>query len=194
VLPCPVRVKARLQATEKRPHQSKLTIIDEEIDLAAESKCPFALALESCAKNEEDIEADISLVVDTRKNLKWIKVLAYVRRSHLTVLYQSRIIIDNSQSGHLLIENFYKGEKRLIPIEFYNSGPVEYTLCLTSEDKGLVFSVAELKLSASERKTVHIEVQISTNVSSQIFTINIEFLNVRRRCKLILMCETATPA
>ncbi|CAF4692833.1 unnamed protein product, partial [Rotaria sp. Silwood2] len=42
VLPCPVRVKARLQATEKRPHQSKLTIIDEEIDLAAESKCPFA--------------------------------------------------------------------------------------------------------------------------------------------------------
>ncbi|CAF3120536.1 unnamed protein product [Rotaria sp. Silwood2] len=189
-----VRVKAQIQTTETNSRQSKLLIIDDELDLAAKSKIPFSMAIEPCDNNEEDIEADIALAIDTRKNVKWIKVLASVRRTHLTVIFDNRIIIDDSQSGHLIIENFYQGEKRLIPMEFYNNGLVEYTLCLTSEDDGLIFPFVDLKLCAGERQTSYIEVQISTNVSTRIFNINIDFFNIRRRCKLILTCETAKPS
>ncbi|CAF0973759.1 unnamed protein product [Adineta steineri] len=193
VLPCPVRVKAQLQLTEISNRQSKIILLDDELDLPAESKLPFRVALEPAYNTEEVVEADIALAVDTRKNIKWINIKADVRKSHLTVLYQNRIIIDDAQSGELLIEDFYKGEKRLISLEFFNSGPVEYTLYLSSNEEGLVIPNPELKLDAAARRIVQIQVKLLQIAHRNKFSIDISFLNIRRRCKLILICQTATP-
>ncbi|CAF4118033.1 unnamed protein product [Rotaria magnacalcarata] len=196
VLNCPLRIKAQFQATELNTRQSKLTIVDKELDLPANSKLPFIVALETCDNHEEDIEADVVLAVDTRKNLKWIKILAHVKRSALKILYQNYIILDNKPTGHLTIDNFYPGEVRRVPIEFYNSGLVEYTLYLTTEDGALVIiHDAQVKLSAGARATIQIEVKMPSDDSlHKIFNIDIEFLNIRRQCKLTLTCKAVMPA
>ncbi|CAF3213457.1 unnamed protein product [Rotaria socialis] len=195
VLNCPLRIKAQFQATELSIRQSTLTIADKELHLPANSKLPFTVALETCDNHEEDINADVVLAVDTRNNLKWIKILAHVKRSSLKILYQNHIIVDNDSKGHLAIDNFYPHEVRRVPIEFYNSGLVEYTLYLTTEDRALVIiHDARVKLSAGARTTIEIEVNMPSDSLYKIFNIDIQFLNIRRQCKLTLTCKAVMPA
>ena len=188
VLPCPVRIKAQLQSTETNRWQSKLEISNNELELAAESSVPFNLSLETSENVEENLEADICLAINTAKNVKWLKVVGQVRRTRLLVSYQGRLVMDNTQSSRLLISDFYKNEKRRVPLEFRNDGQVEYTLRLHSS--ALQPSVTNVHLTSNETKTIDVEIQTS-DASRQEFTLQIEFVNNKRSCQLTFVCETS---
>ncbi|CAF5120367.1 unnamed protein product, partial [Rotaria sp. Silwood1] len=144
VLTCPVCIKSQLQATEINQRQSHLLILNNEFDLPANSILPFGIALEPTDNIEEDIDADVCLAINSAKNLKWIKVFAHVRRLHLAVIYQGRTYIEKNSLDRVLIDDFYKGEKRIISTEFRNDGPIEYTLRLSSTK--LILTMPEVNL------------------------------------------------
>ncbi|CAF3506451.1 unnamed protein product [Rotaria sp. Silwood1] len=176
VLNCPLKIKAQCQSPATSSHRSKLTIVDKELDLAEYSTFPFTVALETCDNLEEDIEADVLLAVGTRKNLKWIKVQASVKRTHLKILYENCLVIDDELSGHLKIDDLYPGETRPLSLELDNDGVVEYTLHLTSEDEELVIHDTLIKLSAQTKKAVKIKVNMPNEISRKTFNINIQFV------------------
>ena len=188
VLPCAVRIKAQLQTSETNRWQSNLTILNNELELAAESSVPFNVTLETSENVEEDLEADICLAINTPKNVKWLKVLGRVRRTRLLISHQGRLIMDNSMSGRLLLSNFYGNEKRRLPLEFRNDGEVEYTLHLHSS--ALKLFVDDVTMGANETKIVEVEVNIE-NATRQVFVLHVEFINCKRRCQLTLVCETS---
>ncbi|CAF4820506.1 unnamed protein product, partial [Rotaria sp. Silwood1] len=188
VLTCPVRIKSQLQATEINQRQSHLLILNNEFDLPANSILPFGIALEPTDNIEEDIDADVCLAINSAKNLKWIKVLAHVRRLHLAVVYQGRTYIEKNSLDRVLIDDFYKGEKRIISTEFRNDGPIEYTLRLSSTK--LILTMPEVNLPVNTMKTVPIEIQMSTNPHQE-FVLFIDFVNNKRQCQLTFDCQTA---
>ncbi|CAF4310596.1 unnamed protein product, partial [Rotaria sp. Silwood2] len=178
VLPCSVRVKAQIQSTETNRYQSNLIILNNELEIPAESTISFNIALESSENIEEDIDVDICLAINTAKNFKLFKVLGY----------QGRIIMDNNQSNRLLIPDFYKNEKRRIPIEFQNTGQIEYTLRLHSPTLKLITN--DIHMPVNEKKTINIEIQMNNNTHQE-FILNIDFINNKRQCQLIFVCETS---
>ena len=152
VLPCVVRVKAQLQTPETHRWQSNLTLLNNDLELAAESNLPFSVTLETSENGEEDLEADICLAINTSKNIKWLKVLGQVRRTRLLVSHQGRVIMDNVQSGRLSLSDFDKGEKRRLSLQFRNDGEVEYALRLQSST--LKLFVDNVTMGAKETKDV----------------------------------------
>ena len=188
VLPCPVRIKAQLQSTETNRWQSNLAISNNNLEVAARSSVPFNLSLETSENVEEDLEADICLAINTPKNVKWLKVLGRVRRPRLLIYYQGRLVMDNTQSSRLLITDFYKNEKRCVPLELRNDGQVEYTLRLHSS--ALQLSTTDIHMASNETKTIDVEIQLS-NSSRQEFTLHIELVNNKRSCQLTFVCETS---
>ncbi|CAF4720215.1 unnamed protein product, partial [Rotaria sp. Silwood2] len=188
VLPCSVRVKAQIQSTETNHYQSNLIILNNELEIPAESTIPFNIVLESSENIEEDIDIDICLAINTATNFKLFKVLGYIRQTHLMLLYQGRIIMDNNQSNRLLIPDFYKNEKRRISIELQNTGQIEYTLRLHSPTLKLITN--DIHMPINEKKTIDIEIQMNNN-QHQEFILNIDFINNKRQCQLIFVCETS---
>ncbi|CAF4918941.1 unnamed protein product [Rotaria sp. Silwood1] len=191
ILPYPVRVKARLKLPETNQHHSILTIVNNELTIPAKSKISFGIALEPSKNIEEDIEADVFLAVDTPKNIKSIKINAKIRRLSLEILYQGRVINNNKSQYTLSINNFYKGERRSLPIELFNNGPIEYTLRLNSQS--LKLSVNELHLPVSKKENVNIEIHMPNDRISHTFILEIGFLNNKHVYHLMVQCEIAEP-
>ncbi|CAF3836916.1 unnamed protein product [Rotaria sp. Silwood1] len=193
ILPYPVRVKARLKLPETNQHHSILTIVNNELTIPAKSKISFGIALEPSKNIEEDIEADVFLAVDTPKNIKSIKINAKIRRLSLEILYQGRVINNNKSQYTLSINNFYKGERRSLPIELFNNGPIEYTLRLNSQSLKLKLSVNELHLPVSKKENVNIEIHMPNDRISHTFILEIGFLNNKHVYHLMVQCEIAEP-
>ena len=190
VLPSSVRIKSQIQTTEINHRQSHLLILTHEFELPSNSIRPFEIALIPTDHLEEDIDTDICLAIDSAKNLKWIKVLARIRRTHLFVVYQGQTYIENTPFDRILINDFYPDEKRWIPLEFRNAGSIEYTLHLSSTT--LKIQPTELNLVGNTTKTVMIEIQMSRSVRQE-FLLAIDFLNNKRQCQLTFDCQTAQP-
>ena len=87
VLPSSVRIKSQMQTTEINQRQSQLLILTREFELPSNSIRSFVIALIPTDHLEEDVNADICLAINSAKNLKWIKVLAQIRRIHLAIIY-----------------------------------------------------------------------------------------------------------
>ena len=190
VLSCPVRVKSQIQATETNKRQSELILLNNELELPENSVESFGIALKPADNIDEDIDVDVCLAINSAKNLKWIKVLAQIRCTHLSIVYQGHTYMQNSQSDRVVINNFYKNEKRLIPIEFLNDGPIEYTLRLSSPK--LPLTITEVNLPINTRKKVPIKIQVSDALQQE-FVLIIDFVNMKRQCKLVFDCQTAQP-
>ncbi|CAF4465448.1 unnamed protein product, partial [Rotaria magnacalcarata] len=72
---------------------------------------------------DEDFEAIVCLAITPSKNIKWLKVKASICRPQLSLSYQNRLLIENSNPiNTLTISDFYLGEHRLIPFELKNTG------------------------------------------------------------------------
>ncbi|CAF3962931.1 unnamed protein product, partial [Rotaria sp. Silwood1] len=164
---------------------------NNELTIPAKSKISFGIALEPSKNIEEDIEADVFLAVDTPKNIKSIKINAKIRRLSLEILYQGRVINNNKSQYTLSINNFYKGERRSLPIELFNNGPIEYTLRLNSQS--LKLSVNELHLPVSKKENVNIEIHMPNDRISHTFILEIGFLNNKHVYHLMVQCEIAEP-
>ena len=189
VSPCSIRIKAQLQKTETQNYDSDLTILKNELNLAADNTESFAVSLEP-SKNIQDINALVCLAIQSLKHCKWIKVCAQIRETHLTVSYNGYRILNNTTSGRLTIDDFYKGEKRIIPIEFHNSGPVAFTLRISWDHSK--HDVVELKLNPGDTKKLEKEIQMPVGLGRTSFNQSIEFVNINRSCQWILTCETAS--
>ncbi|CAF4364696.1 unnamed protein product, partial [Rotaria sp. Silwood2] len=191
ILPYPVRVKAQLKLPETNQYNSVLTIVNNELTIPAKSKISFGIALEASKNIEEDIEADIFLAVDSPKNIKAIRINAKIRQLSLEIHYQGRAINKYQSQYTLTMNNFYKGERRTLPIEFFNNGPIEYTLRLSSQS--LKSSINELKLPVDKKENVNIEIYMPNDHISQSFILEIGLLNNRHQYYLMLQGEIVEP-
>ncbi|CAF4252506.1 unnamed protein product, partial [Rotaria sordida] len=140
---------------------------------------------------EEDIEADVFLAVDSPKNIKAIRIKAKIRQILLEIHYQGRSINKNQSQYILTMNNFYKGERRILPIEFFNNGPIDYTLRLDSQS--LKLSKNEVQLPVDKKENVNIEIYMPNDRISHTFALEIGFLNNKHQYHLMLPCEIAEP-
>ncbi|CAF1312641.1 unnamed protein product, partial [Rotaria sordida] len=191
ILPYPVRVKAQLKLPETNQYNSILTMVNNELNIPAKSKISFGIALEASKNIEEDIEADVFLAVDSPKNIKAIRINAKIRQILLEIHYQGRSINKNQSQYILTMNNFYRGERRILPIEFFNNGPIEYTLRLNSQS--LKLSKNEVQLPVDKKENVNIEIYMPNDRISHTFILEIGFLNNKHQYYFMLPCEIAEP-
>ncbi|CAF4351995.1 unnamed protein product, partial [Rotaria sp. Silwood2] len=191
ILPCSVHAKAQLRLPETHQYDSVLTIINNELTIPPKSKISFGITLEASKNIEEIIETDVFVAINSSKNIKAIKINAKIQQHSLEIRYQDRTIDKNQSQYVLTMNNFYQGERRTLPIEFINNGPVEYTLRLKSQS--IKSSISELQLPVNKKENINLEIQMPNNCISQTFNLEIGFLSSRHQYYLVLQCETIEP-
>ncbi|CAF2124846.1 unnamed protein product [Rotaria magnacalcarata] len=192
VLESTIQVKAQVQTNEKN-YQSHLNIVKNDLTIDGKTTTMLNLTLQptEMINIDEDFEAIVCLAITPSKNIKWLKVKASICRPQLSLSYQNRLLIENSNPiNTLTISDFYLGEHRLIPFELKNTGQTDFSLSLTSTN--LDWKCENANLQINQLKTIEIPIKISQQNRST-FNVNIQFINNKRRFQFQIICETSIP-